>query len=136
MAERMLTEAHWGYYAFVLPVDLVVEKGKLACFDTADDGNLANAADQVGLVNIGIWAESMTGDGIKRCQVKLHREVQATWWDNDGVAPVLATHRGQLCYLVDETTVSIDSTDRSVAGLILEVSTAKGVLVHFGYQSW
>jgi hypothetical protein len=136
MAERMLTEAHWGYYAPVLANAEVVEKGKLACFDTANGGALVNARTAAGLISIGIWAESMTGDGVKRCQVKLHREIQLTWWDNDTVAAIALTDRGKLCYLKDAVTVSLDGTGRSVAGLIMDVQSAKGVLVHFGYKAW
>lgn len=136
MAERMVTEAHWGYYAPVLANTEVAEKGKLACFDTANNGVLVAGKSAAGLISIGIFAESMTGDGVKRCQIKLHHEIQLTWWDNDSVAPIALTDRGQLCYLKDAVTVSIDGTGRSVAGLIMDVSAAKGVLVHFGFKAW
>jgi len=130
--DRMLVEAHWGYYAFVLGVGVVVEKGKLAVFDTANGGALINATAAAGLFNIGIFTESMTGDGIKRVQVKLHRELQATWWDNDTVAPVLLTDRGKVCYLKNATTVTMTGgAAASIAGAILDVQAAKGVLVHF-----
>jgi hypothetical protein len=130
--ERMLIEAHWGYYAFVLGAGVVVEKGKLAVFDTAAGGALVSAKAAAGLFNIGIFTESLTGDGVKRVQVKLHRELQATWWDNDTVAPVLLTDRGKLAYLKDATTVTMTGgAAASVAGPILDVQTAKGVLVHF-----
>jgi hypothetical protein len=132
----MIVEAHWGYYAPVLANAEVAEKGKLACFDTGNSGVLCNARTAAGLISIGIFAESMTGDGVKRCQVKLHKEIQLTWWDNDGTAPVALTDRGKLCYLKNNTTVSLDGTGRSVAGLIMDVQSAKGVLVHFGYKAW
>lgn len=133
MAERMVTEAHWGYYAFVLANAEVAEKGKLACFDTANNGVLVKGKDAAGLVPIGIFAESLTGDGVKRVQVKLHREVQMTWWANDNVAAVAAADRGGLCYIKDDQTVSSDDTGRSVAGRVMDVSTAKGVLVLFDF---
>lgn len=136
MTERMMTEAHWGYYAFVLANLEVAEKGKLAVFDTANNGVLVNAKSAVGLVPIGIFAESMTGDGVKRIQVKLHRELQMTWWTNDSVAPVSANDRGQLCYLKDNVTVSADDTDRSVAGMVMDVHATKGVLVLFGIKTF
>jgi len=136
MTERMVTEAHWGYYAFVLANAEVVEKGKLAVFDTANSGVVVNAKSATGLIPIGIWAESMTGDGVKRVQVKLHRELQMTWWDNDGTNPVLAADRGKLCYLKDAVTVSILSTSRSIAGMVMDVVAAKGVLVLFGQKTF
>ena len=129
--ERMLTEAAWGYYAFVLGTGVVVEKGKLAVFDTANGGALIPASAAAGLYPIGIFAESMTGDNIKRCQVKLHRELWLTWWDNDaGGTPAAITDRGKACYLKDATTVTM-ATGGSVAGVVMDVQAAKGVLVHF-----
>lgn len=136
MTERMITEADWGYYAFILANAEVVEKGKLAVLDTTASGNLVNARAAVGLIPIGIFAESMTGDGVKRCQIKLHREIQATWWVNDATTPAALTDRGKLCYLKDNVTVSMDSTTRSIAGMVLDVVAAKGVLVLFGYKTW
>lgn len=136
MAERMVTEAHWGYYAFVLANGEVAERGKLACIDTANGGIIIKGKAAAGLIQLGIFHESLTGDGVKKVQVKLHREIQATWWDNDGTSPVALTDRGKLCYMKTDAMVSIDGTSRSVAGLVLDVVAAKGVLVHFGYKAW
>lgn len=132
----MVTEAHWGYQAFVLANAEVAEKGKLAVFDTGNNGVLVNAKVATGLIPIGIFAESMTGDGVKKIQVKLHKEIQATWWDNDTVAPIASTDRGKLCYLKDQNTVTITSAGHSSAGMVLDVSTAKGVLVAFGFKTF
>lgn len=136
MTERMLTEAHWGYYAFVLASGEVAEKGKLAVIDTANGGIIIVAKAAASLIPIGIFLENLTGDGAKKVQIKLHREIQATWWDNDGTNPVAITDRGKLCYIKDATTVSILGTSRSTAGMILDVDTKKGVLVHFNYKAW
>lgn len=136
MTERMLTEAHWGYYAFVIPNAEVTEKGKLAVIDTGNGGAVVNARSAAGLIPLGIWAESKTGDGTLTCQVKLHREIQLTWWENDTVAPIALTDRGKLCFLKDNHTVSIDGTGRSSAGMVMDVKTAKGVLVLFGYKTF
>lgn len=136
MAERMVVEAHWGHQALVLANGEVAEKGKLACIDTANNGVIVKGKAAAGLISIGIFHESLTGDGVKKVQIKLHREIQATWWDNDGTNPVAITDRGKLCYLVDDTTVSILSTGRSIAGMVLDVATSKGVLVHFNYKAW
>lgn len=136
MTERMITEAHWGYYAFVLANGEVAEKGKLAAIDTANGGIIIKAKAAAGLIPIGIFLESLTGDGAKKVQIKLHREIQATWWDNDGTNPAALADRGKLAYIVNETTVSILGTGRSVAGMILDVDASKGVLVHFNYKAW
>lgn len=136
MTERMISEEHWGYYAFVLASAEVAEKGKLAAIDTANSGIIIVAKAAVSLIPIGLFMESFTGDGVKKVQIKLHREIQATWWDNDATNPVAAADRGKLCYIKDAATVSILSTSRSIAGMILDVSTTKGVLVHFNYKAW
>lgn len=136
MTERMVTEADWGYYAFILANAEVAEKGKLAVIDTANSGVIVNAKTATGLIPLGIWAESLTGDGVKRIQVKLHREIQMTWWDNDTVAPLALADRGTLAYLKDATTVTKTSAGHSIAGMVMDVSTAKGVLVLFGYKTW
>lgn len=136
MTERMITEAHWGYYAFVLANGEVAEKGKLAAIDTANSGVIIVAKTATGLIPIGIFLESLTGDGVKKVQIKLHREIQATWWANDGTNPVAAADRGKLCYIKDAETVSILSTGRSIAGMVLDVHATKGVLVHFNYKAW
>jgi hypothetical protein len=134
--ERMVTEAHWGYRAFALANGEVAERGKLAFIDTANNGIIVAGKSAAGLIPLGIFHESLTGDGVKKVQIKLHQELQATWWNNDGVAALDITDRGQLCYVLDSETVSADATGRSVAGIVLDVDAAKGVLVHFGYKSW
>lgn len=136
MAERMVQEAHWGYFAFALANAEVAEKGKLACIDTANGGIVIAGKSAAGLLPIGVFAESATGDGVKRVQVKLFHEIQATWWDNDTSSAVDASDRGTLCFLKDSHTVSADNTGRSVAGMVLDVDARKGVLVHFGYKAW
>ena len=132
----MVREAHWGYYAFVLANAEVAERGHIVCIDTGNNGNIVVGQSAAGLIPIGIAMESLTGDGVKTLQVKLFKEIQATWWVNDTVAAVTAAMRGQLCYLKDSETVSSDNTGRSIAGMVLAVDASKGVLVHFGYKTW
>lgn len=136
MTERMVQEAHWGYYSFVLANGEVAERGKLACIDTANGGIIIKGKAAAGLIPLGLFTESLTGDGVKKVQIKLFHEIQVTWWDNDGTAPVAGADRGTLCYLKNDTTVSADDTGRSVAGLVLDVDSRKGVLVHFSYKAW
>lgn len=135
MTERMVTEAHWGYIALPLASAEVAEKGKLACIDTANNGIIIAGATATGLVPLGIFMESLTGDGSTTVQIKLFKEIQAVWWDNDGVTPVVAADRGGLCYIKDDATVTGDNTGASVAGMVLAVDAVKGVLVHHGYPT-
>lgn len=134
--ERMLEEEQGGYWAFPLANGEVAEKGKLACIDTANGGVIVAGKTATGLVSLGYFHESFTGNGTKKIQIKLHKELQATWLDNDTVAAVAATSRGTLCYIKDASTVSSDSTGRSVAGLVLDISTTQGVLVVFGFKTF
>lgn len=134
MTERMVIEAHWGYIALPLASAEVAEKGKLACIDTANNGIIIAGATATGLVPLGIFQENLTGDGTTTVQIKLFREIQAIWWDNDtGGTPVVAADRGGLCYILDDSTVSGDNTGRSTAGMVLAVDATKGVLVYASY---
>jgi hypothetical protein len=133
MAERTIREAHWGYYSFVLKSGVVAEKGNIAAFDTSD-GSVVNAASGATFIPIGVFHESKVGDGIVKCQVKMWREIQLTWWDNDATTPAALTDRGKVAYLKDNHTVSMDGTGRSKAGMVFDVQTAKGVLVFFDYD--
>jgi hypothetical protein len=135
MTERMVTEFHAGYWALPLANAEVAEKGKLACIDTANGGIIIAGKTAAGLFPLGIFAESLTGDGTKKVQIKLFREIQASWWANDTVAAVALTDRGKLCAIKDSQTVSIDATGRSTAGMVLDVNSTKGVLVLFGYKT-
>lgn len=132
----MVEEEQGGYWAFPLASAEVAEKGKIACIDTANGGVIVIGKTATGLIPIGIFQESFTGDGTKKIQIKLHREIQATWWDNDSAPNALAVaDRGALCYIKDAVTVSKLSTGRSVAGMVLDVDSAQGVLVVFGLKT-
>lgn len=129
--ERLLSEDQGGYRTLALANGEVAEKGKLACIDTANSGVIVAGKAGAGLLPIGVFMESFTGDGTRRIHIKFHREYQGTWWDNDSVAPIALTDRGKLCFLKDAQTVSIDDTGRSPAGMVLDVSPTDGVLVVF-----
>lgn len=133
MAERMTIQANWGFYDFVLKSGVSAERGNIAVIDTAD-GSVTNAGPGTGLVPIGIFQRSVTGDGVVTVQVKMWWQLTAYWYDNDAAGtPVLIAKRGQLCYLKDAHTVTSVATG-SVAGMVLDVNSAKGVLVLFGYK--
>lgn len=132
MADRMVTEAFWGYQSFVLKSAVVAERGKLACWDTAD-GALVKGAVAATLVPVGIFMNSLTGDGVKTVLVQLFKEIRGIWWDNDTVAPVTAAMRGQICFIKDDQTVTSDDTGASALGMVMAVDTIKGVLVHSDY---
>ena len=127
MTERMVTEAHWGYQTFVLKSGELGEKGKLACFDTANPGLVVKGKVSTTLIPIGVFYETKTGDGVIKINVKLFKEIQAIWWNNDATAPVVAV--ATIAAIKDDQTVSLDATGRSAAGLVLAIDTNKGVLI-------
>ena len=134
--ERMFEEEQGGYWAFPLANNEVAEKGKLACIDTANGGVIVKGKTVTGLISIGWFQESFTGDGTKKIQIKLHRELQASWWDNDDAPNALAAaDRGALCYIKTDEQVSKLATGRSVAGMVLDVDAVQGVLVVFGLKT-
>lgn len=65
----------------------------------------------------------------KTVSVVLDREVDATWLKNDSGTAVVAADVGSLCYYVDDQTVSMSATGRSLAGRVWAVDSTKGVLV-------
>lgn len=135
MTERMTRNEAWGYFEGVLTNAIVVEKGKLACIDTAT-GLLTNGAVSATLRPIGYWDESKTGDGVATVRVRLFDEIRVHWFDNDGATPVVATDLGTLCHILDEQTVSGDPTARSAAGRVWAVDAVEGVAVEMiGFDS-
>lgn len=133
--ERMFEEEQGGYWSFPLANNELAEKGKLACIDTANGGLIVRGKTATGLVSIGHFRETFTGDGTRKVQVKLHREIQASWWDNDPDGLLDAGDRGSKCWIKDAETVSGVSTGRSVAGMVLDVDPVQGVLVVFGFPT-
>jgi hypothetical protein len=135
MTERAIIEAHWGYIDLTLKSGEVAEKGKLACIDTGSNGLIIKGKAATGLIPLGVFHASLTGDGTKKVTIKLFREIQLIWWLNDATSPVTATEVGTTAYILDDQTVSHDGTSRSELGLVLAVDSIKGVLVYTGYPS-
>lgn len=128
MTDRMTRNERWEYAQFVLANTIVVEKGKMACLDTSS-GEATNGAVSTTLRPIGYWDESITGDGTAEVRVRLFDHLRLHWWDNDTGTAVDAADIGSLCFILDETTVSADSTSRSVAGRVYAINATNGVLV-------
>jgi|SoimicMinimDraft_4_1059732.scaffolds.fasta_scaffold89292_1 hypothetical protein len=130
MAERTIREAHWGYYSFVVKSGEVCEKGNVAAFNAT--GEVVNAP---GAMQIGYWHETKNADGIIKVQVKLWREIQLQWMDNETVSPVAITDRGKLCNMKTNHSVTMDVAVTTKAGIVFDVQAAKGVLVFFSYDT-
>lgn len=134
--ERPIQEAAWGYIPMTLKSGELAEKGKLCVFDRSTAGIVCKGKTGTGLVPLGIFNETLTGDGTKKVVVKLFQEIAAYWWTNDTGTAVAATDIGDPCYIKDDVTVTADSTGRSVAGMVLAVDSTKGVLVYSPLAGW
>ena len=129
--ERMQKEAFWGYIPLVLKNGVLGEKGKLACLDTAANGQIDKGKTGEGLIALGVFAETRTGDGVKTISIKLFQPIHPWWWNNDaGGGAITAADIGTVAYIKDDQTVTAEATGRSSLGLILAVDAAKGVLVY------
>lgn len=131
MVQRMTRNEAWGWFEGVLTAAIAAEKGEMACIDTAT-GLLTIGGVSLTLRPIGYFDEDLTGDGTLTVRVRLFDEIRVHWWDNDsGGTPVVATDLGNLCYILDDRTVSGSSGlgTRSPAGRVWAVNTTNGVAV-------
>lgn len=122
MSEIITQLKEHAYVGPVLTNAQVAEKGKRAFLDCIT-GLCVIAASSV-TVDLGEFAETRTGDGVKGVMVRLHHDINTRRWANDGVAPLAATDVGKMAYVKDASTVSKASTGgRQRAGLVIEVGT-------------
>lgn len=129
-AERRLRSETWAYKSFLMPTANTAWKGGIAVYDQSA-GKVIPAGAQTDLTPIGTFEETVanTSGADKAVTVRLFREVRVTWFKNDGTNPVLATDIGKSVYMVDDETVSILSTSRSVLGQAWAIDTTLGVAV-------
>lgn len=129
MAERTQKVTHWGYAELALKNAVVAEKGGLACINTADAAiEVVAGTASTTLLPIGTFQESFTGNGTRKIQIKLFREIVLHTFDNDPTDAVTAADFGSDCYIYGPSTVGSVATGKSVAGKVWGVSS-EGVLV-------
>lgn len=128
MTDRARSKTWIAYVDLALTNAVAVEKGEMACVDTAT-GLLTKGAASLTLKPIGYFDESGTGDGSTKFRVELFEGFWGHWWDNDTGTAVVATDFGSACWIKDDRTVSGSSTGRSPAGIVWGVDTLEGVLV-------
>lgn len=118
-----------------------VFEGSLVAIDTAA-GTLVRGQTGTGLLPIGLAIDipetGTTGNGTLTIKVRLFREVIAFWFANATAGAALTSANvGQLCYVLDDQTVTNSATGNSVAGRVWNVNST-GVLVepalNFGPQ--
>lgn len=126
-ARKQETRKHW---VFTLASGNVAWKGARAAYNPSTE-KVVPASSAAGLMVLGVFDEHVDATSVaKPVNVDLETEIVAEWWANaTSTDAVASTDIGKLCYMVDDATVSITSTGKSVAGTIVDVHATKGVLV-------
>lgn len=105
-------------------------EGAMACLDLST-GYYVPGKPSLTLLPVGTFYEECDNlggaAGAKLAHVQFSQPPFRECWENDTANPVLATDRGKLCYVLDDHTVSMLATNRSVAGRVMAVSAAEGV---------
>lgn len=128
MAERMSKAAAISQLSFVVTNGVTVEKGNEVFYELSTDKLVATPTANT--IAVGIAFETVVGDGTKKASVILPAEWRAQWFTNDTGTAVAAGNRMGPCYFKDGGTVSAATTNGyPYAGIVLDLSTADGVLV-------
>jgi hypothetical protein len=107
----------------------VAVKGETALIDTAT-GLFVAGKVAAGLLAVGTFTESFTGDGVRVTVVQTFDEFRVQEWLNDGVAPILLpAARGGPCYIKDGRTVTATSLGHSLAGYVFDIDGNGRVMV-------
>lgn len=120
MAERLIQYKTISRLVLALKNAASAEKGNIACIDTAD-GSLVPGAVSTTLVPIGLFEDTLTGDGTTTIGVKLFKEWQCGMFVNASSGPVAAANRMQVCYLHSAFEVSMTATGKSKAGIVIDI---------------
>jgi hypothetical protein len=117
------------------PIDGPVEAattlygGTIAVWNAS--GNLESGTTATGKKIAGVVTEDVANPGA--AGVKRASCMFGSFWFANATAgdAVTAAARGAICYILDNQTVTITSTGRSIAGYVEDVDSVKGVLVQF-----
>lgn len=130
-AERARSIEKFTYRQFTLDVGNKAYKGGQAVIDLSTGKCEPGHDAETDLFAIGTFDETVDAtSAAKLVNVNLGREVLAEWVVNGTAGDAIAiTDVGNLCYFMDDQTVSKVATNRSVAGRIWDFSSTRGVLV-------
>jgi hypothetical protein len=111
--------------ALAMKGSTTAHRGGLAVLDA--NGFAAPATAAASLTSVGVFDESVVNEGADGAAKVLVK--RGTFlMKNDGTNPVTRAHVGKDCFIVDDETVSSDSTGTSRAGTVFDVTDA-GVFV-------
>lgn len=129
-AERARSIEKFTYRQFTLASGNKGWKGGIAAGDLST-GKVEPGHDETDLFVLGVFDETVDAAAAdKLVNVNLGREVVAEWLANGTAGDaVAAADVFNLCYVMDDQTVSKVATGRSVAGRIWAVDSVRGVLV-------
>jgi hypothetical protein len=129
---RITRQREGTYDTLLLEEDAVILGGTIVCLNAA--GYAVPGTSATGLIAWGIATESVDNtdgaDGAKKVAVETSRGRKDFFFLNDTGTAVAQADVGNDCYVLDNQTVTGDSTGRSVCGIVIEV-TSTGVWVRF-----
>ena len=95
--------------------------GTLAALDTS--GNVVPAADTAGLRALGRVEEDVDNSAGAAGDLTVHIRRATFRFANSGSAAVDADDKGKICFVEDDNTVAETSTNKVIAGRVIDVDT-------------
>ncbi len=122
----------WEQRKFPLANSVTAYKGGMCALDTATAGLVTPCANSTTQIFIGLFAETLVGDGVTKVNVELLRPIKGVWLANTDTGHELTTSDiGNICYIDTDNGVTADSTTASKAGRVWAIATIDGVASAF-----
>lgn len=123
-----------GFETYKVGANVKIWGGAITCVDTAT-GYLIPGKTGTGLVCTGKAVETVDNTGGAAGALPCQVQPSGGQWDfavdNDSGSPVTAAMVEQDCYMLDDHTVTSDSTGRSKAGTVKGIDASGKVWVRF-----
>jgi hypothetical protein len=128
-ANRGQKENRYNFRQYTLKAGTIAFLNGAAFLDPKTD-IVEPASSKTGMIYIGLFAEKVDASAAAALvNVDMLDEVSTRRFANDAANPVAATDVGQIAYFVDDQTVSIVGSGRTIAGRIWDVDPTKGVAI-------
>lgn len=122
MADRRTTQRDANERNDLVAADVLCETGKIAVMNSS--GYVEPGREATGLICVGVFAERVdnTGGANGAADIEITSGPGAFIFDDAAdVRAIVKSDVHSLCYIVDDSTVSITPTGRSVCGMIYDV---------------